>query len=95
MYRGTETGGGGAPIRNSSGKIVTPLKEDPMLSFHEPNRDHVDLSLRYKKDPLEQTAYRHELDRITAEQMHKRLEEKRGLRDFQTNRPVRISFLVK
>lgn len=87
-YRGTETGGGGAPLRNSSGKVVTQFKDDPILSFHEPNRDHVDLALRYKKGPIEQTEYRHELDRLTAEQLAKRLEEKRGLREFEASRPV-------
>lgn len=70
---------------------MTQYKDDPILSFHEPNRDHVDLALRYKKGPIEQTEYRHELDRLTAQQLAKRLEEKRGLREFESKYPVRAT----
>uniref|UniRef100_A0A336MJU4 CSON000854 protein n=1 Tax=Culicoides sonorensis TaxID=179676 RepID=A0A336MJU4_CULSO len=87
-YRGTETGGGGAPLRDSSGKIVTQYKDDPLISFNEPTRDHVDIALRYKKGPIEQAEYRHELDRLSTQQLAKRLEERRGLREFESNRPM-------
>lgn len=73
---------------------MTQLKDDPLLSFNDSNRDHVDLALRYKKGPIEQTEYRHELDRLTAQQLAKRLEEKRGLREFEANRPVSIIMLT-
>lgn len=74
---------------------MTQYKDDPLLSFHDPNRDHVDLALRYRKGPIEQTEYRHELDRLTAEQLAKRLEEKRGLREFEASRPVRLIYHLK
>lgn len=68
--------------------MVTPLKDDPMLSFNDPNRDHVDSVLRYKKTHLEQNQYKQDLDRISAEQAFKKLEERQHLREFEPKTPV-------
>uniref|UniRef100_A0A182MZQ8 Uncharacterized protein n=1 Tax=Anopheles dirus TaxID=7168 RepID=A0A182MZQ8_9DIPT len=60
-------GGGGAPIRSASGQIVTGLTDDPIISFNDANRYHVDNELRYKTSPAQKQTYRAELDRIVAE----------------------------
>ncbi|XP_035781159.1 uncharacterized protein LOC118460708 isoform X3 [Anopheles albimanus] len=65
--RGVGTGGGGAPIRSASGQIVTGLTDDPLISFNDANRYHVDNELRYKTSPAQKQHYRAELDRIVAE----------------------------
>ncbi|XP_052859745.1 uncharacterized protein LOC128266991 [Anopheles cruzii] len=64
---GVTAGGGGAPIRSASGQIVTGLTDDPLISFNDANRYHVDNELRYKTSPAQQQHYRAELDRIVAE----------------------------
>ncbi|ETN64506.1 hypothetical protein AND_003751 [Anopheles darlingi] len=65
--RGVGTGGGGAPIRSASGQIVTGLTDDPLISFNDANRYHVDNELRYKTSPAQKQHYKAELDRIVAE----------------------------
>ncbi|XP_058127627.1 uncharacterized protein LOC131291290 [Anopheles ziemanni] len=65
--RGVGAGGGGAPIRSASGQIVTGLTDDPIISFNDANRYHVDNELRYRTSPAQQQHYRAELDRIVAE----------------------------
>uniref|UniRef100_A0A182LVH2 Uncharacterized protein n=1 Tax=Anopheles culicifacies TaxID=139723 RepID=A0A182LVH2_9DIPT len=65
--RGVGAGGGGAPIRSASGQIVTGLTDDPIISFNDANRYHVDNELRYKTSPAQKQTYRAELDRIVAE----------------------------
>ncbi|XP_058063415.1 translation initiation factor IF-2 [Anopheles bellator] len=47
--------------------IVTGLTDDPLISFNDANRYHVDNELRYKTSPAQQQHYRAELDRIVAE----------------------------
>lgn len=89
-YPGTPTGGGGAPIKNSAGKVVTPLKEDPYISFNEANRSHVDKVLRYKQGSAEKTMYRAELDKLTAEQTIKKVSEQKNLREFEPMGPVSL-----
>uniref|UniRef100_A0A182KBE0 Uncharacterized protein n=1 Tax=Anopheles christyi TaxID=43041 RepID=A0A182KBE0_9DIPT len=64
---GVGAGGGGAPIRSASGQIVTGLTDDPIISFNDANRYHVDNELRYKTTPAQKQTYRAELDRIVAE----------------------------
>uniref|UniRef100_A0A182PE99 Uncharacterized protein n=1 Tax=Anopheles epiroticus TaxID=199890 RepID=A0A182PE99_9DIPT len=64
---GIGAGGGGAPIRSASGQIVTGLTDDPIISFNDANRYHVDNELRYKTSPAQKQTYRAELDRIVAE----------------------------
>ncbi|XP_058444832.1 uncharacterized protein LOC131426254 isoform X3 [Malaya genurostris] len=70
--KGVSAGGGGAPLRNSSGQIVTGLKDDPIISFNDANRYHVDNGLRYKTTPAQKQTYRAELDRIVAEKENRR-----------------------
>ncbi|XP_053678719.1 uncharacterized protein LOC128729093 [Anopheles nili] len=65
--RGVGAGGGGAPIRSASGQILTGLTDDPIISFNDANRYHVDNELRYKTSPAQKQTYRAELDRIVAE----------------------------
>jgi hypothetical protein len=60
-------GGGGAPIRSASVRLVTYLREDPMISFNTTNKRHVDNLLRYKTSPNAQQTYKHQLDRMVAE----------------------------
>jgi transcription initiation factor IIE alpha subunit len=60
-------GGGGAPIRSASGRLLTYLREDPMISFNSTNKRHVDNMLRYKTTPEAQRTYKQQLDRIVAE----------------------------
>lgn len=89
-YPGTPTGGGGAPLKNSAGKVVTPFKDDPSLSFHEPNRGHVDKILRYKQGSAEKTMYRFELDKLSAEQTIKRVAEEKNHKEFEIMGPVSV-----
>ncbi|XP_062551790.1 uncharacterized protein LOC134216986 isoform X6 [Armigeres subalbatus] len=65
--KGVSAGGGGAPLRNASGQIVTGLTDDPIISFNDANRYHVDNELRYKTSPAQKQSYKAELDRIVAE----------------------------
>lgn len=56
-----KTGGGGAPLRNASGKIITAFRDDPMISFSESTRNHVDNELRYKATPAAKMNYKLQL----------------------------------
>ena len=66
------SGGGGAPIRSSSGHILTTLKDDPIISFNDPNRYHVDNDLRYRTTAEEKQNYRNDLDKIASEQKQRK-----------------------
>lgn len=91
-FRGTESGGGGAPLRDTSGRIITPIKDDPIISFNQANRDHVDSVLRYKTSPMEQNRYKMDLDQLTAEQTFKRLEERQNLLEFDQKIPIMTEY---
>lgn len=60
-------GGGGAPIRSSSGRVVTTLKEDPLISYNDANRRHVDIALRYRTTRQNKMNYKMQLDQLVAE----------------------------
>lgn len=72
------SGGSGAPLRNESGKLLVPLREDPSITFGESTRNYVDKDLRYRTTPSEQNAYRLELDRIVEEKKRLKYNEKFG-----------------
>lgn len=69
-YKVRGGGGGGAPIRSASGRLITSYHDDPILSFNDPNRYHVDNDLRYKRTKEQQDTYRKELDQIVAEKQN-------------------------
>lgn len=73
------SGGAGAPIRSSSGKLLVPLHEDPSITFSNATRNYVEQDLRYKKSPSEQRAYKQELDKLVDEQRQYRYNEKYGV----------------
>lgn len=54
-------GGGGAPLRSASGQILTSYREDPIISFNESNRKHVDINLRYKASRNQKMDYKAQL----------------------------------
>ncbi|GAB0093603.1 uncharacterized protein DMENIID0001_087670 [Sergentomyia squamirostris] len=60
-------GGGGAPIRTNSGRMITTFRDDPSITFKDQTRNIVDIELRYKTSPKEKKSYRQELDKIVAE----------------------------
>ena len=60
-------GGGGAPLRSASGRMLTSFRDDPLISFSEPLRKHVDIELRYKSTPVKKRNYKLQLDKICAE----------------------------
>ncbi|XP_053681785.1 uncharacterized protein LOC128732539 [Sabethes cyaneus] len=70
--KGVSAGGGGAPLRSSSGQIVTGLTDDPIISFNDANRYHVDNDLRYKTTQAQKQSYRAELDKIVADKENRR-----------------------
>ncbi|XP_055605057.1 uncharacterized protein LOC129753273 isoform X2 [Uranotaenia lowii] len=70
--KGCSAGGGGAPLRSASGQIVTGFTDDPIISFNDANRYHVDNELRYKTSAAQKQSYRAELDRIVAEKENRR-----------------------
>ncbi|XP_055617039.1 uncharacterized protein LOC129762616 isoform X9 [Toxorhynchites rutilus septentrionalis] len=70
--KGVSAGGGGAPLRNASGQIVTGLTDDPIISFNDANRYHVDNELRYRTTPAQKQTYKAELDRIVHEKENRR-----------------------
>lgn len=72
------SGGSGAPLRNESGKLLVPLREDPSITFGESTRNYVDKDLRYRTTPAEQNAYRLELDQIVEEKKRLKYNEKFG-----------------
>lgn len=73
------TGGSGAPIRNEAGRLLLPLREDPLITFSESTRNYVDKNLRYKKTPEEQNIYRQELDQMVEEKKRMKYNEKFGM----------------
>lgn len=54
-------GGGGAPRRSATGKIITVFRDDPQLSFNTPTRNVVDIELRYKTSDTMKSNYKLEL----------------------------------
>jgi hypothetical protein len=73
------SGGAGAPIRSSSGKLLLSLHEDPNITFSNSTRNFVEQDLRYKKSSSEQRAYKQELDKLVLEQKQNRYNEKYGV----------------
>lgn len=55
------SGGGGAPLRSESGRVITTFREDPALSFNDATRNIVDIELRYKQTPQMKKKYKLEL----------------------------------
>lgn len=64
-------GGGGAPLRSSTGQIITKFCEDPTISFSDSARKHVENHLRYKTSNEHKKQYKMELDRCRAERMRR------------------------
>lgn len=77
------SGGSGAPLRNESGKLLVPLREDPSITFGESTRNYVDKDLRYRTTPAEQNAYRLELDQIVEEKKRLKYNEKFGVSAYK------------
>ncbi|KAG5671115.1 hypothetical protein PVAND_001329 [Polypedilum vanderplanki] len=75
------TGGCGAPLVSESGKLLVPLREDPLITFNESTRNFVEKDLRYRKSQQEKTAYKQELDRIIEEKKRLKFNEKLNLGD--------------
>lgn len=67
-YR-TKRGGGGAPLRSSTGQIITKLREDPLITFNDSARQHVENHLRYKTTFEKKKQYKMELDRCRADRI--------------------------
>lgn len=74
------SGGSGAPIRNESGRLLLPLREDPSITFGESTRNYVEKDLRYRTTPSEQNAYKQELDQMIADKKRLNYNEKFGMR---------------
>lgn len=83
------SGGSGAPIRNESGRMLLPLREDPSITFGESTRNYVDKDLRYRTTASEQNAYRQELDKIVEEKKRIKYNEKFGMNSGYNN----VSFI--
>ncbi|XP_031633243.1 uncharacterized protein LOC116347013 [Contarinia nasturtii] len=64
-------GGGGAPLRNSNGQIITKFREDPTIQFSDSARKHVENHLRYKTSNESKKQYKMDLDRCRAERMRR------------------------
>jgi hypothetical protein len=73
------SGGSGAPLRNESGKLLVPLREDPSITFGDSTRNYVDKDLRYRTTATEQAAYRQDLDRIVEEKKRMKYNERFGM----------------
>lgn len=69
-------GGGGAPLRNSSGQIITTYREDPSITFSNSTRAHVDNNLRYKTTAEGKLNYKMELDKCIVDKQ--KLKNHRG-----------------
>lgn len=65
-----KAGGGGAPLRNASGKIVTYFRDDPIISFNEANRNHVNNELRYKTSASSKMQYKLQLGKQNYNETH-------------------------
>lgn len=72
------TGGSGAPIYSESGRMLVPLHEDPQITFSESTRNFVEKDLRYRKTPMEQSAYRQDLDRMIEEKKRQKYNDRFG-----------------
>lgn len=83
------SGGSGAPIRNESGRLLVPLREDPAITFSESTRNFVEKDLRYRTSHAEQNAYRQELDKMVEDKKRLNYNEKYGMRSGFGN--VRLS----
>jgi hypothetical protein len=79
------TGGSGAPIKNESGRLLVPLREDPLITFSDSTRNYVDKDLRYRKTPAEQNIYRQELDRMVEEKKRMKYNERFGMQSSFKN----------
>lgn len=64
-------GGGGAPLRSSTGQIITKFREDPAIQFSDSARKHVENHLRYKTSNESKKQYKMDLDRCRAERMRR------------------------
>lgn len=64
-------GGGGAPLRSSTGQIITKFREDPNIAFNDSARKHVENHLRYKTSTEQKKQYKMDLDRCRAERMRR------------------------
>lgn len=67
----TRRGGGGAPLRSSTGQIITKYRDDPNIAFSDSARKHVENHLRYKTSAAAQKQYKMDLDRCRAERMRR------------------------
>ncbi|XP_055698437.1 uncharacterized protein LOC129798945 isoform X3 [Phlebotomus papatasi] len=67
-------GGGGAPIRSNSGRLITTFRDDPSITFKDQTRNIVDIELRYKTSPKVKKTYKMELDKIVAEKERRKQE---------------------
>lgn len=67
----TKRGGGGAPLRSSTGQLITKYRDDPSIAFSDSARKHVENHLRYKTSTAAQKQYRMDLDRCRAERMRR------------------------
>jgi len=72
------SGGSGAPIRSDTGKLLLPLRDDPILAFNDTNRSFVEKNLRYRMSPVEKTKYRQDLDLMVQEKNHRKKHENLG-----------------
>lgn len=79
------SGGSGAPLRNESGKLLVPLREDPSITFGDSTRNYVDKDLRYRTTAVEQNAYRHELDQIVEQNNRRKFNEKFNMKSGMYN----------
>lgn len=57
-------GGGGAPLRSASGRILTQFRDDPNICFSDSMRNHVDIDLRYKSSPKNKMTYKMQLGNL-------------------------------
>lgn len=64
---------------SESGRFLVPLREDPNITFGDSTRNFVDKDLRYRKTVAEQSAYRHELDKIVEEKKRQKFNDKYAL----------------
>lgn len=62
------SGGSGAPLKNESGRLLVPFRDDPSIAFNDSTRNYVENDLRYRMSPVQQTAYRKELDQIVQQE---------------------------
>lgn len=69
-FRG-KCGGGGAPLRNATGHIITKYRDDPSIAFCDSARKHVENHLRYKTSNEEKKQYKMDLDRCRADRMRR------------------------